>query len=187
MIEEFNSDHTGWALFSDDEKLRFRLARSLDGQPLVVNGGIVEGDACATFLMLNPSVASAFINDPTIKRGMAFATAWGCDVYQAVNIHPLRSTDPEGLYGWTRSLSATDWRMVQEQNLEQIRLACVGARRVVAAWGTHGVHLLQGQAVREFCASQGIILSHLGLTKDGYPRHPLYLKGGTEPQEWSPL
>lgn len=185
MIESWNEDHTGWALFSDDETMRFRLGRSLDGRPLVVHDGIIESDACAVFLMLNPSIASAFINDPTIKRGMGFAAAWGCDVYQAVNIHPLCSTDPGCLYSWTRGLSATDWRAIQDQNMEQIRLACVGAKRVIAAWGKHGSHLLQGKAVREFCAAQGIALHHLGLNKDGSPKHPLYLLGGTEPQEWT--
>lgn len=185
MIDQWSEDRTGWARFSDDETLRFRLGRSLDGRPLVVHDGIVESDACATFLMLNPSIASAFINDPTITRGMGFATAWGCDVYQAVNIHPLRSTDPDGLYGWTRSISAAWWQEIQDINFEQIRLACVGAKRVIAAWGKHGAHLLQGKAVREFCAAQGIRLHHLGLNKDGSPKHPLYLKGGTEPQEWT--
>lgn len=187
MIDEYNDDRTGWARFSDDRTMRFRCARSLDGRPLVVNGdGIVESDACAVFAMLNPSVASAFHNDPTVKRGMGFSKAWECDVYQAVNIYPLMSTDPSALYGWTRRTSAEDWRVIQKQNLEQIRWACVGAKYVIAAWGTHGAHLLQGQAVREFMECDGVLLSHLGLTKDGYPKHPLYIKGGTAPQRWSP-
>lgn len=185
MIEQWSEDHTGWALFSDDEKLRFRLGRSLNGEPLVINGGIVESDACAVFLMLNPSKANAFKPDPTVKRGMGFARSWGCDVYQAVNIHPLRSTDPDGLYRWTLETAAGDWNEIQRQNLEQIRLACVGAKIVIAAWGVHGAHLAQGRAVREFMRGDSITLHHLGLTKAGYPKHPPYLLGGTEPQEWT--
>lgn len=192
MIESWNEDRTGWAVFGDDidpdtgeSSLRFRLGRSLDGRPLVVNGGIVESDACATFLMLNPSKATAFKVDQTINKDMLFGRLWGCDVMQAVNIHPLRSTDPDGLYSWTRRVSASEWQAIHEQNLEQIRLACVGAKFVIAAWGKHGAHLLQGKAVREFCASQSIKLWHLGLNNDGSPKHPLYRPLATEPQEWT--
>jgi hypothetical protein len=189
VIDQYSDDHRGWARFSDDMTMRFRLARSLDGRQLVVHedAGLVESDAKATFLMLNPSVASAFINDPTIKRDMGFGISWGCDVLEAVNIHPLRSTDPAGIYTWTRATSAIEWGEIQRVNNEQIRLACVGAKYVIAAWGTHGMHMAQGRAVREFCAVNGIRLHHLGLTKDGHPKHPLYLKGGTAPQEWSVL
>lgn len=182
MIDEVSPDGLGWARFSDDMTMRFRLARSLDGTPLVVNGGIVESDKCVTFAMLNPSTASAFRDDPTVKRGMSFARALGAGVYQAVNIHPVRSTDPQGMYDWCR-MPADQWSAVQRLNNEEIRLACVGAM-VIAAWGTHGAYLAQGNAVREFLRGDSKPLYHLGLTKDGHPRHPLYIKGGTEPQEW---
>lgn len=200
MIHQYNYDKTGWALFSDDMTMRYRLARSLDTSftntpavsavsfaagPLTVSEhGIVHSDNSAVFLMLNPSVASAFINDPTVRRGMRFAAAWGCDVYQAANIHPLRSTQPEALVPWVRRMSGDDWAALQRENNEQIRLACIGARYVIAAWGTHGELRGQGQAIREVCSGYGIRLHHLGLTKDGHPKHPLYIKGGTEPQKW---
>jgi hypothetical protein len=185
VIDQHTTDGTGWARFSDDDKLRFRLARSLDGTRLVVNGpGIVESDGSAVFVMLNPSTATAFANDPTITRGFGFARSWGCDVYEAVNIWPPRSTDPAGLHTWTRELSSGDLAEIHRLNLEQIRLACIGAKYVIAAWGVHGAHLFQGRKIREFMQRESIILSHLGLTKDGYPKHPLYLRADTQPQEW---
>lgn len=183
MIDEYNDDRTGWARFSDDRTMRFRLARSLDSKPLEIEGGIVAADLCVTFAMLNPSKADAFKPDPTVTRGMSFARAFGADVYQAVNIHPVMSTDPDGMYEWA-NMPAPEWREIQRINNEEIRLACVGAK-VIAAWGTHGAFMAQGNAVREFLQREGKPLFHLGLTKHGHPKHPLYLKGGTEPQLWS--
>jgi hypothetical protein len=183
MIDEYNADRTGWARFSNDRTLRFRLARSLTGAPLVIQKrtGFVKSDRGCVFLMLNPSTANAFQNDPTIRRGMGFGRAWGCDVYQAVNLHPIMSTDPGALVAWC----ARPRTVEDHDNREQIRRACVGARYVIAAWGTHGRRGAQGDLIRSWCASADIRMQHLGLTKDGHPKHPLYLRADTVPQAWT--
>lgn len=181
MIDEYNADRTGWARFSDDRVMRFRLARSLDGRPLVVNEpGIVEADRCVTFALLNPSVADAFRLDPTVTRCCGFASALGADVVQIVNANALRSTDPRELYKLTHGLRGDD-----ASNNRQIVLACTGAYRVIAGWGKHGALGNRGDVVRSLLAEQGIGIYHLGINKDGSPKHPLYLKGDTAPQEWS--
>lgn len=142
----------------------------------------MENVACrsAVFCMLNPSTANAFEDDRTIRRGIGFARKWGCQLYEAVNIEPLRSTDPKGLYTWT------DSDRHHATNLQQILAACRYAHIVIAGWGTHGEHRGRGRQVRTFLADNGIKLHHLGLTKDGHPKHPLYLKADTEPTEWRP-
>jgi hypothetical protein len=191
MIDEFNSDLTGWARFSDCRTMRFRLARSLTPSSLLVADGSVVvhdytmggrfqgvGFRSAVFCMLNPSKADAFRPDPTVTRGMAFARRWNCQLYEAVNIEPLRSTDPKALYSWT------DSDRNHEENLQHILSACRHATIVVAGWGTHGDYRGRGRQVRTFLADHGIRLHHLGLTKDGHPKHPLYLKADTEPTEW---
>lgn len=76
---------------------------------------------------------------------------------------PVSPVSKRGTAGYTGRGWAADWEAIQAQNLEQIRLACVEAKRVVAAWGRHGSHLLQGKAVREYCAARSIKLHHLGL------------------------
>jgi hypothetical protein len=134
-----------------------------------------------TFLLLNPSVATAFQSDPTVTRCRGFALMLGADVYQVANIDALRSTDPQGLYK-----CAAGFRGDDEDNNREILAACTGAYRVIAGWGVHGVLGRRGDVVRELLATRGIALHHLGLTKDGHPRHPLYLSSSTEPQEWSP-
>lgn len=178
MIEQWSQDKTGWAKFSDDMTMRYRLARSFT--PFSPEVERLNGSPRVVFVMLNPSTADAFQLDPTIKRCVAFATSWQADVIEVVNIFALRSTDPRALYS-----RACGFRGDDATANEEIVRACTGAHRVVAGWGKHGALDHRGLAVLSRLRSVGIKLHHLGLNKDGSPKHPLYLKGGTEPQEWT--
>jgi hypothetical protein len=183
VIDQWSEDRTGWAKFSDDMTMRYRLARSLtDAGWDWLNASEAPARSSVkrvVFAMLNPSTADAFVLDPTIKRCIAFARGWGADVLQVVNAFALRSTDPKELYKWSFGLRGDD-----QENNEQIVMASTGAMRVVAGWGKHGALDRRGEIVRSMLAGQGVRLYHLGLNRDGSPKHPLYLKGGTEPQEW---
>lgn len=174
MIDQWNNDRTGWARFSDDMTMRYRLARSLDGRPLIYPRN--RSDNRVVFLMLNPSTANAFQLDPTIKRCVSFAKAWSASVLEVVNIFALRSTDPDALYRLPAGLRGDD----VEAN-QQIMEACDGAMRIVAGWGRHGYLDGRGKRVQAMFKFARLELHHLGLNKDGSPKHPLYLKGGTEP------
>ena len=181
MIDEFSDDRTGWARFSDDYEMRFRLARSLNAKPIEIDErGVIQCERCVTFVMLNPSKASAFILDPTVTRCIGFATDLGADVMQVANANALRSTDPKELYKRAAGSRGDD-----ATNNEQILLACKGAYRVIAGWGAHGKLGWRGTTVRRLLADAEIVVHHLGLTKEGYPRHPLYLKGDTQPEVWT--
>lgn len=212
MIDDINKDGTQWARFSDDRKLRFRLARAaipMDTMPTTTRQfdaqfDFTRNDLMATlsgstawdvsslalrrrtvFLMLNPSTADAFRLDPTVKKCVAFATAWGSEVVEVVNIFPYRSAYPEDLYVWTRGMSSSEWEAANTENNAQIVSACTGADRVIAAWGRHGALLVQGTSVRHLLMTHDIKLNYLELNKDGSPKHPLYIKGGSEPKEWT--
>jgi len=194
VIDEYSADGTGWARFSDDRQMRYRLARRLTDRPgaalcfmnlteaasFRVSDPIESEAKRYVFLMLNPSTADAFVLDPTVKRCVAFATSWGADVLEVVNIFALRSTDPRELYKRAFTFRGDD----QVAN-DQIILACRGAHRVIAGWGRHGALDHRGNIVRSMLAEHGIALYHLGLNKDGSPKHPLYIEGGTAPQEWN--
>ena len=65
--------------------------------------------------------------------------------------------------------------------LQEVALA---AGLVLCGWGTHGDLLGQGRLVAENMRGQGVALHHLGLTKGGQPRHPLYVGYGVAPQLW---
>jgi len=56
--------------------------------------------------------------------------------------------------------------------------------KVVLAWGTRGVFLGRDQAVLALLHGADVWLYHLGRTKDGHPRHPLYLKANTPLRLW---
>lgn len=49
-----------------------------------------------------------------------------------------------------------------------------------AAWGAHGGHLGQDQTVLGWISPKRMIHA-LGMTKGGFPRHPLYMPSNTKP------
>jgi hypothetical protein len=52
---------------------------------------------------------------------------------------------------------------------------------IVAAWGVHGTYMGRDREVRRLFGNR---LHHLGLTKVGHPRHPLYLRADTPLTPW---
>ncbi len=134
------------------------------------------GPVC-TFIMLNPSTADADIDDPTIRRCVAFAQRWGYGALAVVNLFALRATDPKAL--------RSEQDPVGPDNDSAIAEAVSIGGLIVAAWGVHGALHGRGAAVCNLIEEgfeRGI--HHLGLTKDGHPKHPLYLRADTAPARW---
>jgi hypothetical protein len=154
------------ATFSNDRVYRYVLTRTWDVVLPSVN-----------FLMLNPSTADAFQLDPTNRRCVGFAQAWGYGSMVTTNIFAFRSTDPAGL--------RTTADAVGPENDDAILSAAMNADLVIAAWGTHGELQGRGTAVREMLVGAGIALHALRLTKAGHPGHPLYVAGDTLPTTWT--
>lgn len=170
MIDQFDDNHTGWARFSDDMTLRFRLARSLT-VPLTrlqIVDGRVLGLVRWVWLLLNPSDATAFKPDPTVTECRKRSVAGGADVFEVVNLFAFRSPYPEDLR--KRGIGERGDTVV---NNEQILLACLGAHRVIAAWGNHGSLDDRAHHVGQLLQDHDVELHHLGFTREGYPKHPL--------------
>ena len=55
---------------------------------------------------------------------------------------------------------------------------------IIAAWGVHGAHQGRGPCVAQTLMVGAAPLYHLGLSKDGHPRHPLYLPYTQQPERW---
>jgi hypothetical protein len=126
--------------------------------------------------MLNPSTADAFQLDPTNRRCVGFAQAWGYGSMVTTNIFAFRSTDPAGLR------TAND--AVGPENDGAIVTAAKNADLVIAAWGAHGELQGRGEVVRKMLRDAGIPLHVLRLTKAEHPGHPLYVAADTVPSPW---
>lgn len=127
----------------------------------------------ACWIMLNPSTATATTDDPTIRRCMGFARAWGYGGIEVVNLFAWRATDPAELLTQTSEKVGPD----NDQHILESSARC-GVR--IAAWGVHGKLGDRGRHVLAMLTHPLREVYHLGLTKDGYPRHPLYVKGDTK-------
>lgn len=124
----------------------------------------------AMFIGLNPSTADEQQNDPTIRRCIGFAKAWGYGALCMTNLFAFRATDP-------RDMKAAEFPIGGHENDLALRSLAESAGVVIAAWGVHGTHLDRAADVVKLIPN----LQCLGLTKDGHPRHPLYLNADCQP------
>lgn len=125
------------------------------------------------FIGLNPSTADETINDPTVTRCINYAKRWGFDGMYMLNMFAYRATDPNDMK------AATD--PVGPRHDEWLRVYANRCALVVAAWGTHGIYLNRNRTVISLFRREGIDLHCLGRTKDGHPKHPLYLRADLVP------
>ncbi|NRB34190.1 MAG: DUF1643 domain-containing protein [Rhodobacteraceae bacterium] len=130
----------------------------------------------ALFVMLNPSTATEVQNDPTVERCERRARVLGFGAFRVTNIFAWRDTDP-------RKMRAAE-DPIGPENDQAIRDGVAWADQIIAAWGTHGAHLDRGVLVEALLRSTGRPVHHLGLTKDGHPKHPLYLPYAQQPEPW---
>jgi hypothetical protein len=169
MITRYHQkgDAASVAEYSDCETYRYSLSRVWE-----------PGGRCAVFIMLNPSTATEAQNDPTVERCERRARALGFGAFKVFNIFAWRATDPREMR------AAAD--PVGPGNDAAIRAALAEADQVICAWGTHGAHLDRGRHVEAMLRDGGVPLHHLGITKDGHPRHPLYIGYDVQPTPWLP-
>jgi hypothetical protein len=73
---------------------------------------------------------------------------------------------------------------VGDGNFEAIMRSAESSALVMCAWGANQRIDWRAAFVRAKLVECGICPHHLGLTKDGHPRHPLYLKGDSVPVMW---
>ena len=157
-------DAASFAEYSPDEAYRYLLVRTWASGPRVL------------FVMLNPSTATEAQNDPTVERCERRARALGFGSFAVANIFAYRATDPKVMRAVVDP--------VGPENDAVIAQSAAQADRVICAWGTHGLHLGRGAAVEGLLRQAGLPLYHLGLSKGGFPKHPLYIGYDTQPVLW---
>jgi hypothetical protein len=163
------------ALLSDDRCYRYVLWRRWSAEPP------------ALFIGLNPSTADENTDDPTIRRCIRFARDWGHGGLLMANLYARRSTDPRGL-----KASLPIGEIVSRDNHGNVAvwrndmvISALAHRSAVtvAAWGAW-----EGPVARRAIdVAQKLVggVHCLGTTKDGHPRHPLYVRADTRPIPWS--
>lgn len=145
------------AQFSPCRTYRYKLWRVWDEEGPTLN-----------VIGLNPSTADEGIDDPTIRRCMGFARDWSYGSLVMTNLFAFRSTDPKVLLSVGDPVGPDNDRVLEVS-------ACSG--RLLAAWGAHPLAKARGLDVMRRLSHLDIIC--LGRTRDGSPRHPLYVPKAT--------
>jgi hypothetical protein len=144
------------AVLSDDNIYRYQLSRIWD-----------EEKPKILFIMLNPSTADEFVEDPTIRRVITYAKDWGYGGVYVGNLYAFRSTDPKGLKCIADPIGP--------ENINHIQTLISLVDKVIYAWGNEQTEpdWLKKIVATPYC---------IEISKKGIPKHPLYLKKCLIPQ-----
>ena len=154
---------------------RYNLWREWDGP-----GATMLKTSWCVFIMLNPSMADGQLDDPTIRKCVRFARLWKYQKLVVVNLFAGRATKPADLFKMANPIGSHNAHHIRETLDNE-------AGVVVCAWGMHGGFMDQDKAVMRLLDEAGVTPYALGLTKDGFPRHPLYYPYGKHIKFETPL
>lgn len=156
--------NTSGAIISKDNRYRYSLWRIWDDtKPFVL------------FLMLNPSTVEAdpASDDATTRRCRSFAMSNGYGGFYIGNLFAYRAR-------FYPNLCKADDRIGPEYDywMASMLLSC---QTVVFAWGAFPLVKDRQQKFIDLCPDALC----LGTTREGYPRHPLYVAGNTPLSKFS--
>lgn len=155
------------AQISDCGRFRYRLGRDWSG----VFGQRPSSPRVLLFVMLNPSTADDVEDDQTIRKCIAYAKAHDFNAISVVNLYAFRATEPGDLKiaGWP----------VGPANDENIMSEAMKSAGICLAWGVFASRTPRaGQVIKLLQrAAPDTPLQCLDVSKDGHPKHPLYLSG----------
>lgn len=165
------------AIISDCGKYRYTLSRIWDDSKKKV-----------MFIMLNPSIADAEKDDATIRRCIGFAKFWGYGGIEVCNLIPYRSTNPKEL------LEAENPLGNQSENFKYLSELSKECEKIIFAWGNRNIvkHFFKNSPFDVPNIDDSELLNffekihYIELSKDGIPKHPLYLKSTLTPVKLKP-
>jgi hypothetical protein len=155
----------GGATFSDCGQYRPLLWRDW---PEAANSGHV------LWIGMNPSTADGDVDDPTVRRECDFTAAWGFGSYRKCNVMDFRATQPKALLQpGVAPRSEINLKTIVEQarSAELVILAFGSLHKKLRHYGEDVVSTLEAEGIRAMC---------LGVTANGSPKHPLYLRKDAE-------
>ena len=144
------------AIYSPDKLHRYVLKRTWP----------VGNDKLVTFVLLNPSTATEYQDDPTIRRCVRFAIQWGYSGLYILNLFGYRATLPSAMRKADDPVGPDNLRYIKETQTEL----------VVIGWGNHGVYLDQDKLVLKELNNP----MALGINQNKTPKHPLYVPYSAE-------
>ncbi len=148
-------ENTG-AKFSKCGKYRYGLWRKWDDRlPKIM------------FIGLNPSTATAMMDDPTIRRVKGFARDWGYGGVYMCNLFGYISPYPEDLK------TCSDPVLDNDKWLALFSSLC---KDVLFAWGNFKEANERAKIVSQMFPTAVC----LGFNKNGTPKHPLYVAAKTK-------
>lgn len=156
------------AVISECGRYRYELRRVWDP-----TGPVLE------FIMLNPSKADASIDDPTVRRCIGFAKAWGYGGIVIRNLFGWRATDPAELVNLQDPVGPEN----------RAHLANADADCTIVAWGAHPAAVGWWNGYPFGWQKTAIVrpkLFCLGTNAGGSPKHPLYVPADRTPIRWAP-
>jgi hypothetical protein len=93
-----------------------------------------------------------------------------------LNLFAFRATDPAVMRAAADPVGPSDDAVLETVTAD--------ATRVLCAWGVHGVHRNRARRVLQLLGDRPLVA--LGVTIDGQPTHPLYLRSEIEPITYPP-
>ena len=138
------------AILSKNRKHRYLLSRIWD----LNNENIL-------FIMLNPSSADEDIDDATTTKVISFSKKWGYGGLHNCNLYTYRTSRPKILF----SVPINN----RGSNKSEIKKYAKKCSKIVYAWGNK-------EKVPPWLNQMVSNPSFIELSKEGVPKHPLYLK-----------
>lgn len=161
-----------WSMWTDER-----------GVPIVDGAGEQLGEPkTCVFVMLNPSTADGNEDDPTIRRCVGFARVLGYDRLEVLNLFAYRATDPKSLLALNHDDDPVG--SGNKAAFDHVLTSDYPVGTIICAWGRHGTFLGQDETALGWMGDRACY--SLGLTKDGHPKHPLYLPGNAQPARFRP-
>lgn len=148
------------AILDETRKYRYILTRKINQNPPIL------------FIMLNPSTADEYQDDPTIRRIIEFTKSWGYGSSIVMNLFAYRSSDPSELKKATNPIG--------RMNDYYLNLVSNHVDKIIVAWGVNGNYLNRAEKVVDILPLKNKVFC-LEKTKEGYPKHPLYIRSNIIP------
>ncbi len=153
--------------------------------------GISENNKTLIFIGLNPSKASSTIDDPTLRRLLFFGSKWNYGSIIVINIFAIISSSPSIIKKCSDPIGKENDPEIHKRILDWSRNPQCD---LWLGWGNKGswqrrndqvMSLLREktlQRAERYPSSLGPLV--IGVTKQGHPRHPLYISNEEELREF---